>query len=103
LIQLISSRADKNRPFLIVACCESTPVPEWLGFESPLPLRLGEEFLRILPSRVREPQAALLREVQPRRSELQQGIGEGKLCVYQSEERLYLLPRIGKGSRNTGL
>ncbi len=27
---------------------------------------------------------------------LQQGIGEGKLCLYQSEERLYLFPRIGR-------
>ena len=62
-------RAGAERSFLIVACYESTPVPKWLGFESPPPVRLGEESLCILPSRVHEPQAAPLQEVQPRRSE----------------------------------
>jgi hypothetical protein len=69
LIQLISSRAEADRWFLIAPCCESTPVPEWLGFESPPALRLGEESLRILPSRGHEPQAAALQEVRLRRSE----------------------------------
>ena len=70
LIQLISSRAEADRSLLIiVACCGSTPVPEWLDFASPPPVRHGEESLRILPSLVREPQAAPLQEAQPRRSE----------------------------------
>ncbi len=98
----VSSQVKAYRPHVI--CCESTPAPEWLGFESPPPVRLGEEFLHILPSRVRGPQVHLLRRFnQAGQNVLQQGIGEGKLCVYQSEERLYLLRSICKGSRNTGL
>ena len=64
-----SPQAEPDSSLLIVACYELTPVPEWLGFASPLPVRLGEESLHILPSRVREQQAAPLREVQPRKSE----------------------------------
>jgi hypothetical protein len=67
--RVVSSRAEADRWLLIAPCCESTPVPEWLGFESPPALRLGEESLRILPSRGHEPQAAALQEVRLRRSE----------------------------------
>jgi len=33
-----SSRAEADRPFLIVACYAPTPVPEWLCFASPPPV-----------------------------------------------------------------
>ena len=82
-----SPRAEAGPSFLTVFCYASTPLPGWPGFESPPPVRLGEESLRILPSRVRGPQAALFgRFNHAGQNVLQQGIGEGKLRVYQSEE-----------------
>src|SRR5437588_68305 len=67
--QIRCSSRFVDSPRLNVVSRETTPLPEWLGFESLPPARLGEESLRILPSHVREPQATRFLEVQPRRSE----------------------------------